>query len=601
MIKLSVVIPTYNRRHILERTLSALSAQDFPPEDYEVIVVIDGSTDSTAEFLRGWKPKFAWQALAASHRGAGAARNVGIRAAMGELVLFLDDDLIAPPDLLGQHCAEHTGRGPSVVHGPIYMAPGSSQTVIRYVMQHYYDGFHRQMDAAMDLRYPKGLPASMGSLIFLANSSMPRDVLVRLGGFDERILAAEDLELGLRMWKMGVSFRYRPTAIAHEFYVKSSRQYLKRQARAFGAGDLMISRKHPEYRPHSDLSAFAELSFPRRWLRIALMRMPVSPVPLFGLIFYFEKWFCRISLMRRIGARWLRYVLAVAQWRGALSGAGSYKAWEREFNRRAPGLVYHHVGPSRPGTYGWLTVSPKRFERQIKWLARRGYVGIKPSDWLHWRNEGKPIPRKPILITFDDAYADTAEHALPILLRYGFSAAVFVVTERLGATNTWDEAKGSGTHRLMTAEQIRYWAGQGIEFGAHSRTHEDLTKLSESEQSAEVLGSKNDLCALLDSPVVSFAYPYGEFNDAICDLVGREFDLAFSLQEGMNYLSGDPRVLKRAQVVGDDSFVQFALGVGHGKLDWPRQWRARLGLRTRLKQAMRRVAPGLPQRKQSNK
>ena len=69
----------------------------------------------------------------------------------------------------------------------------------------------------------------------------------------------------------------------------------------------------------------------------------------------------------------------------------------------------------------------------------------------------------------------------------------------------------------------------------------------------------------------------------------------------MNYLSGDPRVLKRAQVVGDDSFVQFALGVGHGKLDWPRQWRARLGLRTRLKQAMRRVAPGLPQRKQSNK
>lgn len=601
MIKLSVVIPTYNRRHILERALSALSAQDLPPKDFEVIVVIDGSTDDTAECLRGWKPKFASQALTAQHRGAGAARNVGIRAATGELVLFLDDDLIAPPDLLRQHCSAHARLGPSVVHGPIYMAPGSSQTVIRHVMERFYDGFHRQMAPAMDLRYPDGLPESMGSFIFLVNSSMPRDVLVRLGGFDEQILAGEDLELGLRMWKIGVSFRYRPTAIAQEFYRKSSRQYLKRQARAFGAGDLIISRKHPEYRPHSDQSAFSQLSPPRRWLRIALMRMPVSPVPFLGLVFCLERWFCQVSLFRRIGARWLLFVIAVAQWRGALSAAGSFNAWEQEFNRRAPGLVYHHVGPSQPGTYGWLTVSPKRFERQIKWLARRGYAGIKPSEWLRWRKNGAPLPRKPILLTFDDAYADTAEHALPILRRYGFSAAVFVVTGRLGATNTWDEAKGSGTHRLMTADQIRYWAGQGIEFGAHSRTHEDLTKLSESEQSAEVVGCKNDLGALLGSSVVSFAYPYGKFNDAVRDLVGEEFELAFSLQEGMNHLSGDPRILKRAQVVGDDSFLQFALGVGHGKLDWPRQWRARLGLRTRLKQALRRVTPGLQQREESSK
>ena len=108
-----------------------------------------------------------------------------------------------------------------------------------------------------------------------------------------------------------------------------------------------------------------------------------------------------------------------------------------------------------------MTVSPAKFEQQIRWLARRGFQGICPRDWLQWLREGKGLPDKPILLTFDDAYADTAEYALPILKKYGFGAAVFVVTERLGGTNTWDEAEGCGTLHLMTAEQIRYWADAG--------------------------------------------------------------------------------------------------------------------------------------------
>ena len=109
MIRISVIIPTYNRRHVLERTLPGVLAQDFPPQDYEVIVVMDGSTDGTAEMLRDLKPKCSLRVLESQHRGAGAARNVGIRAAVGELVLFLDDDLITTPGLLGsiaQHILE---------------------------------------------------------------------------------------------------------------------------------------------------------------------------------------------------------------------------------------------------------------------------------------------------------------------------------------------------------------------------------------------------------------------------------------------------------------------------------------------------------------
>ena len=193
-----------------------------------------------------------------------------------------------------------------------------------------------------------------------------------------------------------------------------------------------------------------------------------------------------------------------------------------------------------------MTVSAEKFEQQIRWLAERGFKGICPRDWLEWLRTGNGLSDKPILLTFDDAYADTAEYALPILKRYGFGAAIFVVTHRLGGTNTWDEAEGCGTLHLMTAEQIRQWAGQGIEFGAHSRTHPHLNSLSIAEMEAEVKGSKDDLAALLGHSPASFAYPYGDSNDAVLDLVRKEFDIAFSVEEGLNYLSSDPHWLRRA-------------------------------------------------------
>ena len=77
-------------------------------------------------------------------------------------------------------------------------------------------------------------------------------------------------------------------------------------------------------------------------------------------------------------------------------------------------LLYHHIGPPRPDTLSDLTVSPEKFERHVRWLARRGFVGIRPSDWLRWLRDGTGLPNKPILFTFDDGYADIADYALPV-------------------------------------------------------------------------------------------------------------------------------------------------------------------------------------------
>jgi peptidoglycan/xylan/chitin deacetylase (PgdA/CDA1 family) len=249
---------------------------------------------------------------------------------------------------------------------------------------------------------------------------------------------------------------------------------------------------------------------------------------------------------------------------------------------RLPALLYHHVGPSRPGTFPELTVSPQRFARHVRWLVQRGYVGIRPADWLAWCRNARVLPRKPVLLTFDDAYADLTTYALPVLRRHNFGAAVFVVTQHIGDENKWDRLRGSQPHRLMTADQIREWAACGIEFGAHSRTHADLTTLSDRQMHEEIDGSRNDLANITGLKASAFAYPFGRTNEAVRNRVRAVFDCAFSCEEGLNTASADRYGLFRSMVQPDDSEMALACRVRFGRYPVDK-WRARLQIRSRVK------------------
>jgi glycosyltransferase involved in cell wall biosynthesis/peptidoglycan/xylan/chitin deacetylase (PgdA/CDA1 family) len=584
-LRLSVVLPTHNRRDVLvSRTLPAIFDQDMPVDEYEIVVVVDGSTDGTAEALRELRPPCSLRIIEQPNRGPSAARNVGIEAARGELLLFLDDDIICGPHLLKQHVEAHAGPEPAVVYGSISVAPGTPPSVLKYANVTWYQNYYGHLNSQNGLKWPE-------DVYLISNSSIPRATVVACGGFDENMPAKEDYELGLRLWKLGVRFKYLPQAVAYEFFVKPSGHFLHNDGEIYGRTEVLLCRKHPEYRLHSELARFGRTVWWRRFLRQFVLRFPVSPAYLFTLPIWFCEKLCRFPPMHKAGLRFLGIARGIVELRTAVEEAGSWKALQREFGMRLPVLLYHHVGPLRPGTIPGLTVSPQRFERQVRWLARRGYQGIRPADWLRWRHEGKGLPDKPVLLTFDDGYADLVEYALPVLRCYGFGAAVYIVTRQLGGTNAWDEARGSDTHRLMTAEQIRYWATQGIEFGAHSRTHADLTTLSASELSEEVAGSGQDLESILGSRVVSFAYPYGFHNQAVDDCVRGTFDLAFLADdhaEGLNHLLTDPFQMRRTMVQTNDSLVALESRVRWGRNPFE-NLRARIGLRTRLKRATRSI------------
>ena len=589
-LKLSVIVPTRNRRKILlERTLPAMLGQTMAPQEFEILVVVDGSTDSTARALHKLSPKQTLRIVEQAPQGASAARNAGIRLAAGEVILFLDDDIVCGDGLFQRHVDAHAERESSVVFGWLGIAPESPPAVRRFAHEEWYAAHFARIASQNELRLPQ-------DDYLISNSSMRREALARCGGFDEALTAKEDYELALRLWKMGLPFVYLPEARAWEYFHKPIQYVMRQDGEAFGRSDVLLSRKHPEYRPYSIPAGLGTTAAWKILWRRTIAALPFDAVRVLNPPLALCDRLCRFSVARKISRRLLGAGRSVTEFRGAVRQAGSWQNLKTEFAARLPALLYHHVGPDRPAAMRGLTVSPERFEKHIRRLAQRGYQGISPADWLRWRRGGEGLPAKPVLITFDDGYEDLVEYAFPVLRRYGFSAAVYIVTRQLGGTNAWDEGRGWGTLRLMTAGQIQHWAAHGIEFGGHSRTHADLTNLSAAKLADEVAGSAADVEQLLGSRAVSFAYPYGLHNQQVDDCVRNEFELAFIADdddEGMNTLQTDPHLLLRTMVQRDDSAFAVKWRARHGRYPFFDFWgrlRVRLALRTRLRRGIESIA-----------
>lgn len=578
--RLSVIVSTYNRRQVLlSQCLPSLLNQDLAKEQYEIIVIDDGSTDGTAAALRDFHQSGALRLVEQQNQGLSRSRNTGIAMAKGDLVMFIDDDIICEPDLFRRHVAAHPDQAARVVHGALYLAPGPRNSLLANANEAWYRRYNSQLATRGGAIWPDGV-------FLISNSSTPRSILLACGGLDENLPAMDDFEIGLRMWKMGVRFQYIPEAVAYELSVKSWRSFLFKDGEAFGKTEVLLCRKYPDYRLRPNLlSIMGKTSKWRQILRRLAIQSPISPAHLVAPFIWICEKLCRYSFMQKLGLSLLQFGRRLTEFRAAMKAVGSWRDFHCEFAMRLPVLLYHHVGPSRAGTIPSLTVTPSRFERQVRSLARRGFKGICAADWQRWRREGKGLPQKPVLFTFDDAYADLVLYALPVLARFGFGAAVYVVTGQVGGSNTWDQARGSTSHPLMADEQIREWAERGIEFGAHSRTHADLARLSPDRLHEEVAGSAEDLGRILGARVISFAYPYGSTSEAAVECARENFEISFGIdpsEPGMNHLLTEPHLLRRTMVQPVDWTldVLFRAYWGFSPLH---SLRAKLRLRSRLK------------------
>lgn len=176
-----------------------------------------------------------------------------------------------------------------------------------------------------------------------------------------------------------------------------------------------------------------------------------------------------------------------------------------------PILVYHQISaaPPKGSPFRSLYVSPASFARQMALLKLLGYQGLSLSALLPYLLGEKT--GKVVGITFDDGYENNLVHALPPLLKQGFSSTCYAVSSLLGKTNAWDEPLGIAQTALMNEAQLQQWTAAGQEIGSHTRSHVDLTAVDDDACRAEIALGKVELELILGHQVNHFCYPYGNY------------------------------------------------------------------------------------------
>jgi GT2 family glycosyltransferase len=251
----SVVIPTYNNREILTRTLHAILAQDFRADRYEVIVIDDGSTDGSEEVAQRLQSPGRLTYHRREHQGRSAARNTGARLAQGRVLLFLDADVRPSAGFLAAHARHHDPHERTGVQGRTLQDPASLTTTFMRATNMLPDLTIRRRDALSPLH------------VITRNFSVSADAFRAVGGFDEAFVGYgwEDIELALRLRQAGVRLQYEPEALAYHHHVQRLEDLLPKLREA-GEGAVYFWQKHG--RP-AWLGAFLEihpLLLPLKWL-----------------------------------------------------------------------------------------------------------------------------------------------------------------------------------------------------------------------------------------------------------------------------------------------------------------------------------------------
>lgn len=219
-----------------------------------------------------------------------------------------------------------------------------------------------------------------------------------------------------------------------------------------------------------------------------------------------------------------------------------------------PILLYHYirVNPNLRDRVGFsLSTTPALFRQQMQYLADQGFHVISLHQAVDAIRHHTGLPSRPVVLTFDDGYADFFATAVPILLSHGFTATDFVITGRMG----WPG--------FLTPNQVVAADGMGFTIGAHTVDHVALAGCTPARASWEMRQSKLSLETLLGHPVPDFAYPYGSFNAydmGQANALG--FETAVSTISGTVHSAGQLFDLSRRRIGGNMPLTYFAHLVG---------------------------------------
>ena len=241
-------------------------------------------------------------------------------------------------------------------------------------------------------------------------------------------------------------------------------------------------------------------------------------------------------------------------------------------------LAYHAVREDSAGVAS-PSISLTRLSRQLKLLRWLGFSFISLDDWLNYLQQGRPVPRRAVTVTFDDGYEEMAEPLKQLLRQREIPATMFVVSSLLGDLNRWDLPAGKPL-KLLGPQGLRNLAPV-ISLGSHSRSHASLAQLDPGALYEELTLSKKELEQELGLPVRYVAYPYGDYHERV-GLAAREagYQLGLGVQPGLNDRGSDRFHLHRICILSHDTVARF-----FGKVVFPRAWLVLAGARAAMRRS----------------
>lgn len=263
---------------------------------------------------------------------------------------------------------------------------------------------------------------------------------------------------------------------------------------------------------------------------------------LYDLLYPFEKKiqiYCKGSVCLRSSIKYLFLSLAaLALLLAGITGVLFYQAKDS-----IPVLNYHQINDKDKNA---LTVESDQFDAQIKYLSENGYHAITPQEMIDaWKN-GTALPDKPVIITFDDGYADNYKNAYPILKKYQQKAVIFVVSDYVNVYPnylTWDNIAEMQENDL-------------IDFESHTLSHVNLLEdvASEEEARKQLTDSRKALEYHLKKPVRFIAYPCGAYDDSLIQLTEDCGYLGgFTVNYGLASKESNPYTLDRVPIFGGNT------------------------------------------------
>jgi GT2 family glycosyltransferase/peptidoglycan/xylan/chitin deacetylase (PgdA/CDA1 family) len=576
------VVTTWKRPNPLQSTLESLLLQSYPCLD--IVVVSDGQDPATRavqdRFLSTKQIRWLYHQ---ENLGLPAARNTGARESRGEIVLFLDDDVIAHPELVATHMAHHLSASPYRRFAVIALAEETRETPLNsFIELGLHRAWQRTLDSFQNTLSVKGTDSIddpvQECLYFGLNCSIRRDLFLDLQGFNEFFRASdEEMELGARMFAAGIEFEFEPRILLTHRNASNLRTYFLKSWRASGFLDahrvFVLGQKCAQTR---SLAA----AFKGPWLKRLPARMAWQFNPALLRLSSQLEAATNKSESNLLFSMWARITQNAEYFRGVREAGCAPDRVRAAVGPERIALMLHSISEPLSPVESRYYISPKRFQRFMHRFLAKGYRSATLKHWLEHE-----VPAKHVLLTFDDAYDDLFENLLPLVIEHHLRPVVYLVADRIGGSNLWDQANGLRTRNLLTLSQIREMQKYGVEFGSHSLTHPWLPDVSDEQLNRETRDSRHQLEDLLGTEILSFAYPYGGIDQRVRSaVVAAGYKAAFTTLPGANWWN-DPFSQRRADINENTSALNFSLSLHNGQ-----------GLALSVSSALRSLEQNLPTR-----